>query len=156
MQEVELDPAKLRLAPLSTGLTAGVIDAIPLLVAFWFANSRYSNPDTLGFWVALAVGLGTYLLLTTLVEAIAGRSLGKLLTGLYVVGLDGKPAGLGARVMRNLLRVIDIPVMPLALILFSPLRQRAGDLAAGTLVVRGKAGTDEERTGEGKRQKDEG
>jgi uncharacterized RDD family membrane protein YckC len=143
MQEIELDPDKLRLAPLSTRLTAGIIDAVPLLVAFWFANSRYTNTDSIGFWLALAVGLGTYLLLTTLVEAIAGRSLGKLLTGLYVVGLDGKPAPLGARVMRNLLRVIDIPVMPLALIVFSPLRQRAGDLAAGTLVVRGKAEAEE-------------
>ena len=87
----------------------------------------------------MAVGLGVYLLATTLVETVAGRSLGKLLTGLYVVGLDGKPAGIGARLLRNVLRIIDLPIMPLALILFSPLRQRAGDLAAGTLVVRGKA-----------------
>jgi uncharacterized RDD family membrane protein YckC len=139
MQEIELDPAKLGLAPFSTRLLAGVIDAVPLIAASWFARARYENHEAPGYLLSMAVGLGVYLLLTTLVEAVAGRSLGKLLTGLYVVGLDGKRAGIGARLLRNLLRIIDLPIMPLALILFSPLRQRAGDLAAGTLVVRGKA-----------------
>jgi uncharacterized RDD family membrane protein YckC len=156
MQDIELDPAKLRLAPLSTRLIAGAIDAVPLLVALWFARSRYSSNAELGFLLTLAIGLGVYLLLTTLFEVIVGRSLGKLVTGLYVVGLDSKPASIGARLTRNLLRVIDLPVMPLALILFSPLRQRAGDLAAGTLVVTGKSETENERVREGKRQKDEG
>jgi uncharacterized RDD family membrane protein YckC len=94
-------------------------------------------------------GVGAYILWTTLLELIAGRSLGKLLTGLRVVGLDGKPAPVTARLTRNLLRIIDIPVMPLALILFSPLRQRAGDLAAGTIVVQGKP---EQREGKHDRQ----
>jgi uncharacterized RDD family membrane protein YckC len=138
MQEIEPDPAKLRLAPFPTRFIAGVIDALPLLATFWFVLTRPADtPDAIPL-IAMGVGLGTYLLLTTLFEAVGGRSPGKLLTGLHVVGLDGKPAPLGARVMRNLLRVIDLPVMPLALIFFSPLRQRAGDLAAGTLVVRGK------------------
>jgi uncharacterized RDD family membrane protein YckC len=151
MQEVELDPAKLGLAPFSTRLLAGAIDAVPLVAASWYASSRYdNNQEAPGYLLSMAVGLAAYLLITTLVETFAGRSLGKVLTGLYVVGLDGKPAGIGARLMRNLLRVIDLPIMPLALILFSPLRQRAGDLAAGTLVVRGKAEANARRAeGEG-------
>jgi len=64
-----------------------------------------------------------------------------MLTGLHIVGLDGRPATASARVLRNLFRIIDILIigMPLALILFSPLRQRAGDLGAGTVVVQGRA-----------------
>jgi uncharacterized RDD family membrane protein YckC len=160
MLEIDLDPDKLGLAPYSTRLVAGVIDAVPLLAAFAFARSRYASAEDVGSLTALGVGLGVYLLLTTLVETFAGRSLGKLLTGLYVVGLDGKPAPVTARLMRNVLRVIDLPIMPLALILFSPLRQRAGDLAAGTLVVRGKAETrtrpaaDEEGTRRAKKDAD--
>jgi uncharacterized RDD family membrane protein YckC len=63
-----------------------------------------------------------------------------MLTGLHVVGLDGRPATASALVLRNLFRIIDILIigMPLALILFSPLRQRAGDLGAGTVVVQGR------------------
>jgi uncharacterized RDD family membrane protein YckC len=72
--------------------------------------------------------------------------------GLRVVGLDGGRARPGALLTRNLLRVIDLSVFffPLVLVLYSPLRQRAGDVAAGTLVVLnkptaapGEAGKDE-------------
>ena len=63
----------------------------------------------------------------------------------------------GVSLMRNALRIIDLPAFPLALILFSPLRQRAGDLAAGTLVVHGKTEEKREEPLEGdQRQKDEG
>jgi uncharacterized RDD family membrane protein YckC len=140
MQEIELDPAKIPLAPFSTRAVAGLIDAAPLLITSWLTRARQPADADLRDVITFLVGIGTYVLWTTLFEAIAGRSLGKLLTGLYVVGLDGKRASLGARVIRNVLRIIDIPVMPLALILFSPLRQRAGDLAAGTMVVQGKPG----------------
>ncbi len=136
MQDIALNPEKLPLAPFSARFTAGIIDALPLFVGTWLARSHQSDATDHGFVFTMLVSAGVYLLLTTLVEVIAGRSLGKLLTGLHVVGLDGKPTSVGTRVMRNLLRIIDLPVLPLALILFSPLRQRAGDLAAGTLVVR--------------------
>ncbi len=86
----------------------------------------------------IVIGAGVYVVLTTLIEVLAGRSLGKMFTGLQVVGLDGRPASLGARFLRNILRVIDVFGIPLALILFSPLRQRAGDFAAGTLVISNK------------------
>ena len=78
-----------------------------------------------------------YLLHTSLAEALFGRSIGKACCRLRVVGLDGRPASPGAIVTRNMLRIIDLAMVffPLLLILFSPLRQRAGDVAAGTLVV---------------------
>jgi uncharacterized RDD family membrane protein YckC len=138
MQEIDLDPDKLPLAPFSARFIAGTIDALPLFAGFWIARASTNDPNDPEFLQIVLAGVGAYLLVTTVVELAAGRSLGKMLTGLYIIGLDGKRPSAGARLMRNLLRLIDIPVMPLALILFSPLRQRAGDLAAGTIVVRGK------------------
>jgi uncharacterized RDD family membrane protein YckC len=78
-----------------------------------------------------------YILYTTVIEAVAGRSLGKMLLGLRVIGLDGQPASAGALVTRNVLRLIEVGLFffPLLLLPFLPLRQRAGDVAAGTLVV---------------------
>jgi uncharacterized RDD family membrane protein YckC len=88
------------------------------------------------------------------VEVAAGRSVGKMLTGLYIVGLDGQRAGATALLMRNAFRVIDLIVVPLSLILFSPLRQRAGDLAAGTIVVHGaNTSTPEEADAEARRRR---
>jgi uncharacterized RDD family membrane protein YckC len=142
LTEGELDPAKFRLAPFGLRLTAGVIDAVPIFVASGITWARPSvGQPTASEWIIMAAGVGVYLLLTTVVELTAGRSIGKMLTGLHVVGLDGRPASAGARVLRNLFRIIDVLIigMPLALILFSPLRQRAGDLGAGTVVVQGRA-----------------
>lgn len=161
MQEAELDPAKLGLAPFSLRLLAGLIDGVPLLVSSWLVRDHPPEQADLRSIVTVLVGIGTYILWTTLFELIAGRSLGKLLTGLRVVGLDGKPAPASARLTRNLLRIIDLPVLPLALILFSPLRQRAGDLAAGTTVVQGKpterdeSKSDDDAPAEESRDKDE-
>jgi uncharacterized RDD family membrane protein YckC len=142
LNEGELDPARFRLAPFGLRLTAGVIDAVPILVAAGITWARPSvGQPTVSEWIILAAGVGVYLLLTTVVELTAGRSIGKMLTGLHIVGLDGRPATASARVLRNAFRIIDVLIigMPLALILFSPLRQRAGDLGAGTVVVQGRA-----------------
>jgi uncharacterized RDD family membrane protein YckC len=59
--------------------------------------------------------------------------------------LDGERAPPGSLLTRNLLRLIDLSMVlfPLVLVFYSPLRQRAGDVAAGTLVVRDKVGAEE-------------
>jgi uncharacterized RDD family membrane protein YckC len=139
-QELALNAEKLRLASLSTRFTAGIIDVLPALLLSWLFSSRFQDrfsPDIHPL-ITLGVASGTYILFTTVFEIAFSRSLGKMLTGLHVVGLDGRAAGMGARTLRNVLRIIDLVGFPLALIVFSPLRQRAGDLAAGTLVVKGK------------------
>src|SRR3712207_9175790 len=53
------------------------------------------------------------------------------------VSLDGRRPPATSLVIRNLLRVIDVGMLfvPLALVVYSPLRQRAGDVAAGTMVI---------------------
>jgi uncharacterized RDD family membrane protein YckC len=85
--------------------------------------------------------MGVYLLLTTTMELITrGRSVGKLLTKTRVAALDGSRASASALLVRNLLRVIDILLFfPLSFVLFSPLRQRVGDMAGGTIVIRNDA-----------------
>src|SRR5581483_6764373 len=68
-----------------------------------------------------------------------GRTLGKWIFGLRVASLDGKPPTRGQFLTRNLLRVVDAGLyfLPALLVPFSPLRQRPGDTAAGTVVVSG-------------------
>lgn len=74
-----------------------------------------------------------------------GRSPGKRVAGLRVVTMDGARVTLLTAAVRNVLRVIDALPGPFTVgiiaILATPLHQRVGDLAAGTIVVR-----DERRT----------
>lgn len=76
----------------------------------------------------------------TVPEALFGASPGKHLAGLCVVRVDGDLLGIGAVLVRNVLRLIDwLPffyVLGGAFALFTPAGQRLGDVAAGTTVVR--------------------
>lgn len=75
----------------------------------------------------------------TLPESVFGATPGKALAGLRVVRTDGGPLGIGAVVLRNLLRPIDyLPVFYMvggALVLATRQSRRLGDMAAGTTVV---------------------
>lgn len=79
------------------------------------------------------------LLYFTIPEALFGASPGKLLMRLRVVRLDGRSLGVGAVIVRNLLKPIDfLPLLYIlggVLVLITPGRQRLGDIAAGTTVV---------------------
>jgi uncharacterized RDD family membrane protein YckC len=70
----------------------------------------------------------------------SGRSPGKGLLQLRVVGDDGRPVTPQQSLIRNLLRVVDmLPanyVAGLGAMLLSPQGKRLGDLAAGTVVIR--------------------
>jgi uncharacterized RDD family membrane protein YckC len=152
MRDVSLNPTEFVLAPVGRRLIAGTIDALPVIVGgavSWWQFTRTNEIPTGESWLAVPEnmapaqvalfggGCALYLLHTALGEVWAGRSIGKACCGLRVVGLDGRPAAAGAVIIRNLLRIVDLAMVffPLVLILFSPLRQRAGDVAAGTLVV---------------------
>lgn len=73
-------------------------------------------------------------------EGFVGWSFGKLLLGLKVVKANGEPYTWGAALLRNVLRIVDgLPVLylvGLVSIAVTLKKQRIGDLAAGTLVVR--------------------
>lgn len=135
------------LAPYGRRLAAGLIDACPLIlaVAAVLVHFRGTAPDTdpaaevvilVVYWASSFF----YVLYTTLMEALMGRSIGKIMLGLRIILIDGTPPPQAALVTRNLLRLIDVGVFfaPLVMILLVPLRQRPGDVAAGTLVIFGE------------------
>jgi len=67
-----------------------------------------------------------------------GQTPGKRALGLRVIRIDGAPVGLGESLVRNALRVVELPLgyAPAVLaVALSSRRQRLGDLVAGTLVV---------------------
>jgi uncharacterized RDD family membrane protein YckC len=68
-----------------------------------------------------------------------GRTPGKRAQRLRVIRTDGQPAGGAAIMVRNLIRILDVFMLPfLAVIsmIVTSRAQRLGDLAAGTMVVR--------------------
>ena len=68
-----------------------------------------------------------------------GQTPGKRAQRLRVIRTDGQPAGGAAIMVRNLIRILDVFLLPfLAVIsmIVTARAQRLGDLAAGTLVVR--------------------
>jgi uncharacterized RDD family membrane protein YckC len=146
--------AGLTLAPLGRRFAAGAIDSFPVLLAVAFGYVHFGSAPSANeanhavILLAIYWSAGIfYVVYLTVVEVLAGRSLGKLLLGLRVVGLDGTPAKPGALATRNILRIIDVGLwlFPLFIIIVFPLRQRAGDVAAGTLVImeKGEAPTGE-------------
>lgn len=88
------------------------------------------------FYLVFFASLFIYYLL---LEAVAGATVGKLLLGMRVVMVDGSRATGSAVVLRNLVRIPEalcLYVPAGVSCMYSPLRQRLGDRAARTAVVR--------------------
>ena len=129
-------------------VVATIIDSLVLgaffgLTASTFGTSTSTGPGT---W---SVSMGTGATLFYLVVAIAyfilmegylGRTLGKMVAGIRIV--DARRGGLpgpGKATIRTVLRVVDGLLgylVAFIVVLVSAKRQRIGDMAAGTLVVR--------------------
>jgi len=90
--------------------------------------------------VMLVWVFGEFLYFSLWELAAGGRTPGKYLMKLRVVGLDGQPLGVRASLIRNLLRTADmLPstyAVGLCAMVVSQRSQRLGDHAAGTLVIR--------------------
>ena len=74
-----------------------------------------------------------------ILEATQGATLGKMAVGLRVVKTDGSPISWSESVIRNLLRIIDGLFFYLVGAIFvwtSPRKQRLGDRAGNTVVIR--------------------
>lgn len=73
-------------------------------------------------------------------EATSGATPGKRLLGIKVVKEDGTPMDWGAAIVRNVLRIVDaLPfwyLLGFFLVVFQSRKQRVGDMAARTLVVK--------------------
>lgn len=133
-------------APLLSRLLGGLIDGVPAIAVLFISGFFISlegdfnatMQDPIAEIMAL-VAVGVHLLFTTTTELIWGRTVGKMVMGLSVITLDGNKPTAGAIVLRNLLRIIEIFMFPLVgLMILSPLRQRAGDIAVGTMVISNK------------------
>ena len=83
----------------------------------------------------LGIGLAYYIVM----EAMWGATLGKKAMGLKVVKQSGEPIDWQASIVRNVMRIIDgflFYLVGAIVVWVSKKRQRLGDMAAHTLVVR--------------------
>ena len=128
------------LAPPSLRLAAGLVDALPLAVTLGFWQVARGRLPEAALWVVAGVGVTVYFCHLIAAELATGRSLGKAMFGLRVVKTDGSAAGVWPVLLRNLLRPLDAFTggLTLVLALLTPLRQRLGDMAAATTVVRSR------------------
>ncbi|HEX9098639.1 MAG TPA: RDD family protein [Candidatus Dormibacteraeota bacterium] len=117
-------------------LGALVLDFIGFSVVLTIVNLVYGNTATGVAWPWLSLLWMAYYIVP---ESLYGASLGKMLVGVCVVRVDGRPLSLGSILARNVLRFVDVlPVFYLIGGLFtlaSDNSQRVGDRWAGTTVV---------------------
>ena len=128
-----------------TGLRiiAALIDFIPLIILLVVMAATLGDlgrssirldgaPAFLYFVLVYAYYIGF--------EVTTGATIGKRIMGLRVVKVNGEAYGWGSCIGRNLFRLIDgLPVFYLVGVISVALtgrKQRLGDLAVGTLVVR--------------------
>src|SRR5215468_1016709 len=100
--------------------------------------------DNVVYQATMLITLAVAVLYFPVGEAFWGRTLGKLLTGLVIIDRDGRPPGIGKALLRTLLRLIEVNPFLLGgipagiTVIASQNRQRLGDMAARTFVVRSK------------------
>jgi uncharacterized RDD family membrane protein YckC len=129
-------------ARLGVRIVAGIIDIV-IVGAVFYAIAAMSGQTTaegfnltgVPFFISIVVGIGYYLVM----EAMYGATLGKMALRLRVVRVDGGPISWGESAIRNILRIVDglfLYLVAVILIATSQKRQRLGDRAADTIVVR--------------------
>ncbi|MAE60305.1 MAG: hypothetical protein CMJ49_03000, partial [Planctomycetaceae bacterium] len=90
--------------------------------------------DTMIF-VGKAVAV--FVIYSTILELINGMTVGKWLLKCQVTDIQGNRPKAWQILLRNASKILDLIVQPmLIMMLISPNRQRLGDLAAGTVVIR--------------------
>lgn len=130
------------LGQLVDGLIAfGVFVIVGALVANRTGDPTENGFDLTGGAALAAIGIAAAVVLAYFIvaEALTGVTTGKLAAGLQVRSTDGLPIGFGAALVRNLLRLVDgigFYLVGGIVALTSPRRQRLGDAAAGTVVLR--------------------
>jgi uncharacterized RDD family membrane protein YckC len=118
-------------------LLVALVWYLALVGAGAFAEITPQSPDAQPLWVLAGVAFPLYFWLA---QAFWGRTIGMRAFGLRVVTTAGRRPGVLATLLRTVLMAVDwLPAFFLLgalLIWFTPRRQRLGDLAAGTVVVR--------------------
>ena len=114
---------------------AVLIDTIIIGVVAGILSAVFRNAPGLSGGIT---GILTLLYFIVL-EATQGATLGKMALGLRVVKTDGSPISWTDSLIRNLLRIVDglfVYLVGAIFIWTSPLKQRLGDRAANTIVIR--------------------
>ena len=129
------------LAIIVDGLLVGIPSSLVSMLLFGTSSvysSSTADASQVGFVVSLS--LVVYFLYYTLLEGYLGQTVGKMLLGIKVIREDtGEVPGVGAAAIRTVLRLIDGLfgyLVGFIAVLASAKRQRLGDMAAHTLVVR--------------------
>lgn len=102
---------------------AGIVDFVLIYAAVWLITPSLSL-------FSVVVCPVVYELLTI---ALKGRSLGKRLSGLYVVDTDCKPLKLTPLIVRSVIKLFTYPIIP-AVVSFG-VRRQLHDLASGAWVI---------------------
>lgn len=124
---------------------AVIIDAILLCIVGWALAAVMGGASSSGFNLQGAPALVFFLVAFgyfAVLEKTMGATLGKKAMGLKVVRENGEAMDWGASIIRNLLRIIDgffFYLVGAIVVWVSKKRQRLGDMAAKTLVVRAGA-----------------
>lgn len=148
-------PSNIRVGGVGLRAVALIVDSlivflvagIPIAIASGSADAggsdgSYSADFELGTGGSLLLGL-VQLAYFTVCESTWGTTIGKRMLDLRVRTEDGEKPSLTAALVRNVLRVVDglpylIPYLLGAIVAWtSPRRQRIGDRAAHTVVLKG-------------------
>ena len=142
---VDFSPERLQ-APLSLRLAALFIDYMLLLSVplVWLLFGKYLNDGGPaislgpGVWVAVVI---LWLLDFLLLPLLRGQTLGKMLTGLTILNIDGSSIGLGRILVRNVFGYL-VTALTFGLGFLMPAVNTSGrtlhDFLSGTIVVRGR------------------
>jgi len=132
---------RLQLAGLGSRFIAGAADLVIQLVLLAILALLTQGVSGAGGVVLVLGAFVITLLYPILFELLAGgRTPGKRMTHLRVLRDSGAPIDLPASAIRNLMRLIDGPLLvylpSIVSIALTRRNQRPGDLAAGTIVAR--------------------
>jgi uncharacterized RDD family membrane protein YckC len=117
-----------------------------LWIYVWVVGGAFLASDTAGI-VALLVFFSLWFNYFAVCEWRWGQTIGKNATGIEVRSVDGaERLTYGQASIRNLLRLIDFFVIGEVMIATGKRKQRLGDLAAKTVVVRRAARNAQEQT----------
>lgn len=128
-------------------IVAGIIDVILLAILFIVMSAIFGESESgdggfsanlsgAPFLLYILLSFGYYFVM----EWKLGQTVGKKLLNIKVASLDGQPLAPGQVALRTMLRIIDglpfLYIVGLICIIASKQKQRIGDMAARTVVVK--------------------
>lgn len=142
---LELPAATVLSRILAGALDYGLYALIWIALVSWYSNSadHWQTPQTTDIymmWMIVITAAVWWLIPTTVTALSRGSSLGKLVAGVRVVRYDGGSVTVRQSVIRHLIGIFEVWLTlgsaAVIISIFSRRGSRAGDMLAGTYVVR--------------------